>query len=174
MAKPFVTVKIVENSGVYSASVDEDPYSRAWSELAKWKIQGANLLPSGSVVYLQFVDKANGKAPIEGPLYDGKKKGGKYNSQAAGNTIFIESVVSGANGGYHYQIGYELNNQPNLLLDPEIVVEGNAPLIKKFLRACVADWQESLRQRLGEPRAKKAKKAKKARKAAKRPAGKKR
>ena len=175
MPKPFVTVTIAENSGAYSATVDEQRYSRALSELAKWKIEGAKVLPAGSVVYLQFVDKANKKAPIDGPLYDGKKNKGKYDAQSSGNTIFIESIVFGCNGSYDYMIGYELDNQLHPLLDPEIVVEGNALLIKRLLQARVSEWQQSLKARVRSvpPKAKPSKKGSNLVKTAKRPATKK-
>jgi hypothetical protein len=163
--RPFVNVEIYDDGGL-KARVDEDPYRRAWSQFAQWRIHGANLLPAGSVVYLQFVDKLAGKAPIDGPLFEGDKKNGKYQSTPSGNTLFIESIVTGANDPYSYQIGYEVGGTPHLLLDPEIVVEGQSPQVLKFLRGVIAAWKESRKRRF----ARKANKSKKARRSTKRTA----
>jgi hypothetical protein len=163
--RPFVNVEIYDDGGL-KARVDEDPYSRSWSQFAQWKIQGANLLPDGAAVYLQFVNKLAGKAPIDGPLFDGDKKKGKYKSTPSGNTLFIESIVTGVDGKYAYQIGYELDGTSHLLLDPEIVVEGQSPQVLKFLRAIIAAFKQSEKRRF----AKTAKTSKKAKRPAKRKA----
>lgn len=161
--KPFVTITITpDGAGGYKTAVDEDPYSRAWSQLAQWKIMGVNNLPAGSIVYIQFVDKTPAKAPIDGPLFDGSKKKGKYKSSTSGNSVFIESIVTGPDDGYNYQIGYELGNVQTTLLDPEIVVEGNARLALQFLREVIKAWK--LKRRGSKKKKAKAKKAKKAKK----------
>jgi hypothetical protein len=149
--KGFVTIDIASDGA--SATADPERYSRPFGTLATWKITGVKNLPGSAEVYIQFVDKQNGKARIDGPLFDGKKNRGKFKAKNSGNSFFIEDMVIGANSAFDYQVGYELGGveQPPLL-DPELVVEGTAPIVLQFLKARRAEAQA---KRGGKPKAKK-------------------
>jgi hypothetical protein len=170
-------ITIAGTPGKYTASIDVPSLKvKGWDDI-EWNVVEPAGFPDDAIVYLRFFDKSAG-AKIDGAsplMYSnaGKKKGKKKVKNNKVDYHYVDGKVElglPKGGSYLYEIRYaDKSGTDVMLLDPEIIVEGDNPPI-------VPPGQSSKRGRAaGARKAKKAKKASKsgkARTAAKKGAGK--
>jgi hypothetical protein len=102
----------------------------------RWQVKRKDSFPDDATVILQFVSSPTPpKTNTDGPFVDGGVFNGRYTTTGK----YITDLVGfTADGSYNYTISYDDNGTERLLLDPEIVVDGNAPILNKLLKGLQA------------------------------------
>ena len=122
--------------GAYQASVTRDPLRVKPGHDINWKVNEPDGFPRDAVVFLQFYENIdNQKVQSSGCLEDGDKYNGKQPGKKSGaNDHRVDGRTRrNARGNFLYEIFYSEGGNNYLLLDPEIIVEGDPPrgVVKK-------------------------------------------
>jgi hypothetical protein len=153
---PFITdveieIKYDNTYGSYVAIVDKRKAGAKRGGCVRWKIKRRDGFPNNATVIIQFVDSSRPpKSPVDGPFFDGAKTHGKY--ATTDNSIINLIGGSTADGGFNYTISYDDAGTEKMLLDPEIVVDGNAPLVIKFFKGLEAGLRQLRRDAQVQPK----------------------
>lgn len=148
-------INITGSSGNYTATVSNAHCRAKPGKDLTWVVHEPAGFPADAVVFLQFYEViGDQKVYSSGCLVDGAKNNGKQPGHKGGaNDHRVNGRVgASAHGSFLYEIRYSDPSGDYMLLDPEIIVEGNPPL----------DGRPPKRKRKGgKKRGKAAKKAKK-------------
>jgi hypothetical protein len=122
-----VDIKLDTNGKNYMATVSDLHASGKRSDIFRWKISRKDNFPNKATVILQFV--GNGKSAINGPFDDAEQSLGRY--ETTGNNL-IGLVSTCASGPFSYSLSWVDGGAEKVLLDPEIVIDGDAAPLTKF------------------------------------------
>ena len=124
-------INISGSSGNYTATVSNAHLRAKPGKDLKWVVHEPVGFPADAVVFLQFYELINAqKVYSSGCLVDGAKNNGKQPGHKGGanDHRVTGRVGSAAHGSFLYEIRYSDSSGDHMLLDPEIIVEGNPPL----------------------------------------------
>jgi hypothetical protein len=89
--------------------------------------------PKKAVIFLQFLEKSLlGKTPVPGPFVGGSATNGRFDARSRVIGGVIKTTGKSCDYGLYYE---ETAGKPIELLDPELVVEGEAPPLTNFMKA---------------------------------------
>jgi len=116
----------------YVATVDIKNAHAKRAGFVRWHIKRKDSFPDAAPVIIQFVNQSTPpKAPTNGPFFDGSLTHGRYTNE--GDFVY-GTVGFTANGSFPYTISWNDSGTEKLLLDPEIVVDGNLIMLTKFIK----------------------------------------
>jgi hypothetical protein len=121
-------INITGMPGAYTATVTDEFLKVKPGHDIKWKVKEPGGFPRDAVVFLQFYENIEDqKVYASGCLVDGDKTNGRRPGKKNGaNDHRVEGRTRlNAQGRFLYEISYSESGNDYLLLDPEIIVEGN-------------------------------------------------
>jgi hypothetical protein len=132
-----ITLDPVTNQYVATVDILNAPAKRAG--FVRWHIKRMDGFPAAATVIIQFVNQSTPpKVPTDGPFIDGSMTHGRYPTQ--GNFIYgLVGLL--ASGKFPYTISWDDGGTEKLLLDPEIVVDGNLIILTKFIKGLTTALQ---------------------------------
>jgi hypothetical protein len=169
MSQTNITATITYDSvnKEYVAAVNKMKASGKRTGYVVWTLDRKDKFPKNAKVILQFVDRdTQPKVNVDGPMDDAKTSHGRY--ETTGQNINT-TVGNSATGRFFYTLSYDDGGTERLLLDPELIIDGNAPAYNDFLRRIKAGFRklvqsqrEQARRDSARAKSKKAKPGKKA------------
>lgn len=124
----FLDINISGTSGNYTATVSNAHLKVKPGKDLKWVVREPAGFPGDAVVFLQFYELTDGqKVYASGCLVDGAANNGKQqgNKGSANDHRVTGRIGLAAQGSFLYEIRYSDSTGDHMLLDPEIIVEGN-------------------------------------------------
>ena len=143
MAQNRITIVQDSTTGDYSATIAVHPMHRKKVALAQWVADEPQGFPADSTLFIQFVERtSNGKVNVDGPLAFGSRTHGRHEFERkvlGGGRVrhHLDWLTAFDGGHFWYQIGYN-DGADHILLDPELVVDGESTVLTKLLRLLLA------------------------------------
>lgn len=124
-----VDIEFDTTAGKYKATVSDPKAHAKKLAVVRWTFKRKDGFPANAKVIIQFVDQSiPPKSAVDGPMLDGA---GRYSTTGKHLSGLISPF---AKASYYYTISYDDNGTVKELLDPEIIVDGNAIVFERFLK----------------------------------------